>query len=44
MYSYTKAQDIGDVAVQPGEVRLLTFDGGDLSCDSTSWLDLRAVP
>ena len=44
LYSYTKAQDIGDVAVQPGEVRLLTFDGGDLSCDSTSWLDLRAVP
>jgi len=44
MYSYTAAEDIGDVAVAPGEVVLITSDEGDLSCDTTSWLDLRAVP
>jgi len=35
---------MGDVAVEPGEVLLITTDEGDLGCDMTSWLDLRAVP
>jgi hypothetical protein len=42
--SYSAAEDIGDVAVQPGEVHLVASDEGDWGCDTTSWLDLRAVP
>jgi hypothetical protein len=44
MYSYTAAEDIGDVSVEPGELKLITSDRGNFSCDMTSWLDLRAVP
>lgn len=44
LYSYTEAEDMGDVAVQPGEVHLIATQEGNFNCDSTSWLDLRAVP
>jgi hypothetical protein len=42
--SYSPAEDIGDVSVQPGEVHLVATDQGDFGCDTTSWLDLRALP
>ncbi|MCP4805210.1 MAG: hypothetical protein GY913_19130 [Proteobacteria bacterium] len=42
--SYADAEVMGDVPVSPGELSLLTHDLGNLSCDTTSWLDLRAVP
>lgn len=42
--SYSPAQDMGDVAVRPGTVHLVATDLGDWGCDTTSWLDLRAVP
>ena len=44
MGSYTEAKDIGDVTVAPGDVHLIGSAEGDFGCDTTSWLDLRAVP
>ncbi len=44
LYSYTAAEDMGAVTVVPGDVRLVTATEGDFGCDTTSWLDLRAVP
>lgn len=42
--SYTAAHDLGDVPVTPGTVHLIASDLGNYACDTTSWLDLRAVP
>lgn len=42
--SYSEAEDMGDVPVEPGEVRLVTDPLGDYSCDTTAWVELRAVP
>lgn len=42
--SYSPAEDMGDVRVAAGEVRLVTDPLGDYGCDTTSWVDLRLVP
>lgn len=41
--SYDEAEDL-DVPVDAGEVTLVTDPLADYSCDTTAWLDLRAVP
>ena len=42
--SYSEAEDLGDISVAPGTVRLIADPMGDYSCDTASWVDLRAVP
>jgi hypothetical protein len=42
--SYTEAEELGDVAVAPGEVRLTVDPLGGNACDTSAWVDLRAVP
>lgn len=42
--SYSEAEDMGDVGVEPGEVVLKVDPNGDYSCDTSAWVDLRAVP
>lgn len=44
MRSYTPAEDLGDVAIHPGPVELVTDPLGEYSCDMATWVDLRAVP
>jgi hypothetical protein len=42
--SYSDAEDMGDVPVAPGPVRLVADPLGDYGCDTAAWLDLRALP
>ena len=42
--SYSAAEDLGDIPVSPGALRLVADPLGDYSCDTTAWVDLRVVP
>lgn len=42
--SYSDAEDLGDLPVEAGEVTLEVDPLGDYGCDSSAWVDLRAVP